>query len=185
MDASSGPEWLLQPRPLSTEELTLREQSTLKLKVHFPGYATTGPTTSSARSRVEGTEIVTFSAAAGSTVVSLLSHAHLSVSLAHCKTITDLGRPVSSRGAPVPTPVVVKVAVDEVVQEVWRQLWLGGILGKTDLLVLPEGVRIGSEEYRTGKYERDWDVIVLLVFSVMRARLVRKKRSVPIVLSLC
>lgn len=146
----SEPDWTLQPRPLNTEELTLG-QPTLKLKVHFPAYTTaTVPEASLVRAKVEGTEILTFGVAAGSAVASQLSHAHLSVSLVHCKTITELGRPTSS-ATTASTSIVVKVAVEEVVQEVWRQLWLGGILGKTDLLVLPVGVRVGSEEYCNGE----------------------------------
>jgi hypothetical protein len=138
----------LLPQPLSTEELSLRDQCAMKLKVLFPGFLpqATGSNTV-VKTRVEGTDTVTFRFGPGTQ--SALSHVHLSVSLVHCKALTELGKTANSTGNQ-PVKPVVKVAVDDVVDDVWRQLWLGGILGKADILVLPRGLRIGSADYAAG-----------------------------------
>jgi hypothetical protein len=149
----------LLPQPLSTEELSLREQCMLKVKVLFPGFQpqATGSSTV-VKTRVEGTDIVTFRLGPGAQAA--LSHVHLSVSLVHCKAITELGK-TANIVSTQPAQLVVKVSVVDVVEEVWRQLWLGGIVGKADIMVLPRGLRIGSTDHAAGKTIGPPDVCLL------------------------
>jgi hypothetical protein len=149
----------LLPRTLSTEELSLRDQCAMKLKVLFPGFQAQATGSSTViKTRVEGTDIVTFRFGPGAQAA--LSHVHLSVSLVHCKALTELGKTTKSTGTQSAQSVV-KVSVDDVVEEVWRQLWLGGILGKADILVLPRGLRIGSSDHAAGKTIGPPDVCLL------------------------